>query len=261
MIRLLKIELHKILPYRAFWILLALYFVLLALVANGAVSFDFTFTNDGQASSSDLSMFGLYRFPEVWHHVAYIARWFRIFLAILVIILITNEFSYRTLRQNVISGMSRAETLWAKALMIGLLAMASTVFLFVLGLVLGLSHSPETSDLFGKIGFLGAHFIQVAVYLLLALLIGFLIKKAGFSIGLLLLYTFIIEPIIAYKLSDEVDRYLPLSALNQLVQNPFKDVVGLEAQVAISGLDVGVSLAYAALFTGVVWWLLMKKDL
>ncbi|HYD20756.1 MAG TPA: ABC transporter permease, partial [Flavipsychrobacter sp.] len=94
---LLAIEWLKIKRYRTFWILAAFFTVLLPLwnymIASGMMQM-------GGGGVNFLNR--AYSFPGVWENVGFWASIFIIFLSMLVIILTTNEYTYRTHRQNVI---------------------------------------------------------------------------------------------------------------------------------------------------------------
>jgi len=207
MIRLLKIELKKIIPNSTFWVLLGLYFFFLAIVIlsiNGIVS---NMTINGVRLESPPS---IYEFPKIWHNLTFIASYFKIFLAIIIIILVTNEFSFNTVRLSIINGLSREDFIWSKLLLILLLSIGTTIFLFILCILLGLFNSPssELYLVFSKIEYIGGYFVQVFTFLVVAFFIGFWLKKSGLAIGLLLLYRFIVEPIIAPPDIDAPDMPL-----------------------------------------------------
>ena len=48
-----------------------------------------------------------YEFPETWHTVMYFSSWFIFIPAVVVIMLICNEYSFKTHRQNIIDGWGR----------------------------------------------------------------------------------------------------------------------------------------------------------
>src|SRR5579864_7443787 len=103
--KLISIELKKILPYATFWIMLGIYVVLLFLM------FFFLRSIKLAGPLAFLNLDSFYSFPLLWHSLTYVASFFTLLLGILVIILITNEFSFRTVRQNIIDGLSKADFL------------------------------------------------------------------------------------------------------------------------------------------------------
>ena len=104
--RLLSIELQKIWQNKASRILTIIYFLSLSLLATVAlIEFDFGIFKFEAAKS------GFFNFPYIWHFTTYIASWLKIFLAVIIVSMIANEYSYGTLKQNLIDGMSKKEFL------------------------------------------------------------------------------------------------------------------------------------------------------
>src|SRR5262245_35861746 len=110
---LLAIEWLKIRRYRAFWLLIGLFAVLLALwnyqISKGVVQM-------GAQGVNVLS--NAYTFPDVWSNLGWWGGIFVLFLAILIITLTCNEFTFRTHRQNVIDGWSRLDFYHAKVALV-----------------------------------------------------------------------------------------------------------------------------------------------
>lgn len=105
MLSLIKIEWLKIKKYPAFWWMLGI----VALTYPGV---NLLFYNVYQqltekkdfTSTIAKQLFGNpFAFPETWHSVAFFSSCFVIVPAILVIMMITNEYQYKTHRQNVIN--------------------------------------------------------------------------------------------------------------------------------------------------------------
>ncbi|HAK12034.1 MAG TPA: ABC transporter permease, partial [Chitinophagaceae bacterium] len=68
-----------------------------------------------------------FAFPETWHSVAYFSSWFVMIPSILVIMVITNEYTYKTHRQNIIDGMSRQEFMLGKMIDVAIIAGVATI--------------------------------------------------------------------------------------------------------------------------------------
>jgi ABC-type transport system involved in multi-copper enzyme maturation permease subunit len=269
MISLLKIELKKILTYRTFWVLTGLYLLSLVIVLGSLQAFlDKVVNNSDIPENIEIPTISLYIFPDIWHNLSYIASSrfsFKVILAIIVIILITNEYSFRTIRQNIISGLSRTEFLLGKLEIIILLCFTSTIILFFTGLGLGISHTKELTFnlLTSKMEFLAAYFIELLVYLSFAMFIAILLRKAGLAIGLLLLYT-ILEPIIKLSLPGSLGKYLPLEAMNNLIHLPntkLMKLMGVKFQENIAVLNVTIAIIYGIVFIFLSWILIKHRDL
>ncbi len=265
MYRLLQIELNKIRTYKTFWILTGLYLIiLLGIFLSGKLFIDFLASKGEQISNVDLTRIPVYAFPDVWQNMTYVAGYLKFIIAIYVIISITNEISFNTLRQNIIDGMSRGDFLVSKLMLILILSFISTIFLAICGFAFGFLNTPKSQlhYIFKYTEFLPGHFLQLSTYLMFALLIGLLIKRSGLAMGLLFLYTLIIEPLITFRIKAEWFKGLfPLKAISNLIRFPFQKYALREIQDYISWHDLLVVLLYAALFIWLIYLLLRKRDL
>src|SRR5690606_40721230 len=95
MLRLLNIELHKLRYSRSAKVLIITYFVLITFIALiAAIEF-----NIGQVNFR-LADQGIFNFPFIWHFNSYIAANLKLFLAIVIVSMMSNEYTNRTLKQN-----------------------------------------------------------------------------------------------------------------------------------------------------------------
>ena len=102
--RLLSIEFQKIWKNRASRILTIGYFIILSFIAMiASIKFDI-----GNFKIHFAEM-GIFNFPFIWHFNTWIASVLKFFLAIVIVSMIANEYSYGTLKQNLIDGMSKKE--------------------------------------------------------------------------------------------------------------------------------------------------------
>ena len=268
--RLIAIEWLKLKSYRPFWILMILYFVVLGLVLSG-VGFFLEYLasmNGAEINGLDPSMVPFYDFADIWQNLTYMATYLKIFLGFIVVISITNEYSYKTIRQHIIDGLTRWEFLTSKLLIILTITVVNTLFVFILGLILGLIYSPVKGldVIFTNADFLLAYFLDVGVFLTFALLVGMLIKRTGFAIVLLALYTFFLEPISALILSQiypqyTFHQYFPIRAINNLIPVPFGKYAFQEVQDYVAFSDVVLVVAYVALFIFLSFRLLKSRDI
>ncbi len=269
MLRLLKIELTKNLNYKTFLVLTILYFVLMGVfTASGGEFLKFLKQAGADFDGFDPTRIPLYHFPDIWQNVTWLAQWFKFILAIVIIISITNEFSYKTVKQNIIDGFSRKDFLISKTLTIGMLSAAATVYLFLIILITGLIYSdPDTknlSSILDGMEFMLAFFLNLFVYLLWALLIGTLIKRSGLAIGLLFLYNVFIENIIRLNLYEDYDflfDYTPMGSLFEIIPIPYFRYVFQEIQDYVSFYSVAILVIYAVLYFYLNYSLLRKRDL
>ena len=267
MFRLIKIDWLKNNKNRAFWVLLGLYFISI----GGSLSLGMVFLNWLKRLGADFDEFDptripLYHFPDIWQNFVYFATFFKYVLGIVIIIGITNEFSFKTVRQNIIDGLDRKDFLKSKVLTILLIALAASIFVFLIGIIVGSIYTPSEDMRFilKDVEFVFGFFIEMVAFMLLALLIGTLVKRSGLAIGLLFLYTLMIEPIITFNLPDSWEAiipYFPVRAIAEVVKVPYQRYIFMEIRDYLSFGSLAVITVYCCLFVYLTYQLLRKRDL
>jgi len=263
---LLKIDFPKYFYSKTFWIMLSIYFVLIVLVFSGIEKFlNTTLKNAGQSTPLTMPGFSLYSFPAVWQNLTFLGGFFKIIPALIVIISVSNEFTNRTIRQNIMNGMGRGQFILSKVLFVILLSFLSVMVLFVAGGVLGILHTEQISPdlIFQKTGFLWAYFLELVTFFLLSLVIAFLIKKSGLAIGMLALYYYILEPVVSRLLPETVAKYLPVVSMGNLIDvpnSPLMKMFGVSFSEFVSLPDVFICLAWSVVFIAFIYLYLRKQD-
>ena len=273
MIRLLNIEWIKLKHYKAFWVLAAMYSVGVILVCSGGM-FLMEFLKDKGANFNgvDPTILPIYDFPDVWQNIAYVASFLKVILAFIIIISISNEATYRTLRQNIIDGLSNRDFLASKLLLIFALSIFTAVLLFLIGLGTGAaySHVWGIKYIFQSTQFLLAYALEVFTYLTFTLMIVLLIRKTGMVIVGLFMYTVMFEPLFAvflenYPSTPEMIRslvpFLPIKALNNLIHVPFQRYVFMEIQDYVSLKETLIVTGWLVFNISMSYLILKKKDL
>lgn len=276
MIKLLKIEFKKILTYKVFWILTGLYFIFLA---AGVLMAEFMINNMVDSMNKRLPIplphVAIYFFPWVWQNLVFFAtlRYVLIFPAIVVIILITNEFTYKTIRQNIINGMSKAEFLISKLLLILLFSLVTTIMLAIVTFIIGISNTQITdwTIVFDRFEFILGFFLTILTFQIFAFFFGFMLRNTGLSIALFTLYALIVEPILYYFLKspivfeNTISPYLPVNSVLRITEYPaipvLKTVMGINLQENLSLVVCLIPLLYSAIMITIVAYTLRKKDL
>lgn len=276
MIKLLEIEYLKIRSYKTFWILFGLYFLFLALGLLMAEYMVNHIVDDiNKHTPVPLPHVKIYFFPYIWQNLAFFAtlRYVLIFPAIVVIILITNEFTNKTIRQNVITGMSKSEFLAGKLELILVFSLVMTIFVLIGTIILGVSNTSDITAgmIFEKSLFIIGYFVTVISFLVFALLFGFIFRNTGMAIALFTLYTLIAEPILYYFLKsplvfdNNISPYLPANAILSITEYPsipvLKTIFGINLQDTVTLGGIGVPLLYTAAIIGIVFLILNRKDL
>ena len=244
--------------------MLALHAVVLILIANNLNGFlgNINFAiND--MPDIDLSLKPMLQFPDVWQNLTYIAGYFKIILALIIISSVSNEFAQGTLRQNIIDGLSRREWIFSKIGLAKLLALFSTLLVLALGLMLGYSQGTavEMSDVLLRLDFVAAYFVELLTYFIYALFLALLLKRTGVSVILLLVYDLILEPILSWSFPQSIRGFLPMNAIDNLNKFPFTKYVGGDVSSSVALEQLVWALGYGILFAFLSYLILKKRDL
>lgn len=271
--RLIYIEWLKYRHFKLFWIIYFLYLlILVAFSSSGMFLLDFFENQDINFGQLSPALIPIYDFPDIWQNLTYFAGFFQFIMAFIVIIFITNEYSYRTIRQNVIDGLSRKQFLMAKIGFIFILCFINMVVLGINGLVLGLMYSSVKAPrfIFDNIEFLLAFGLALFTYSLFAFFVGMLFKRSGVSIILFAIYTLFAEPFIALILQNHprlpefyssITFFFPMQAINNLIHNPLPRYILREIQDYIAFGDLAIVAGYTGIFILAISGLMHKRDL
>ncbi|GAB1444530.1 hypothetical protein MASR2M41_01380 [Flammeovirgaceae bacterium] len=267
MLHLLRIDLKKLTNYRTFWIVCGLYFFTLGMTTASGMEFLKWLVRMGASFGTQINIARIpfYHFPDVWQNITFVSGFFKAILAFMVVISITNEFTYRTVRQNVIDGLSRYQFLISKVLTNILLSAMSMVMVFIIALVTGLIYSPsvEMVDLVMDLEFFAAYFLEVFAFLSFALLLGMVIQRSGLTIVVLVLSQ-MIEAIIRANVDDYVPwliPYFPMESISNLIPMPFPKYVFMEIQDYVSISSVLIAGAWTFVFNYLAYLKLKKSDI
>ena len=267
MLHLLKIDLKKMTSYRTFWVICGLYFLTLGFGAASGMEFLKWLAGmiEGFGQKINIDRIPLYHFPDVWLNLIWMGGWLKIVLGIMVVISITNEYQYRTIRQNIIDGMSRWEFLFSKILTNVLLSLMSVVMIFVIGLVTGMIYSPtlELKYIITDLEFFPAYFLEIFFFLSYALMLGILINRSGLTIILLMLSQ-MIELIITVNIQDNVPDivpYFPMKSIWYLIQAPFPRYAFQEIQDYVAWGTALAVMVWTFVFNYIGYWKLKRSDI
>jgi len=274
MIRALKLEWLKIKNYKTFWVLLGMYLVALLIICFGGMFFlEFLKSKGADFEGIDPTILPIYDFPDIWQNTTYLGSFLKVLLAFIVIISINNDQVYNTLRQNVIDGISKKEYLVSKLTFIAALALISTAFVFMSGLINGAiySHVWGANYIFDELEFLAAYMYDIFVFCTLAFLLSLIIKKSGFVIIAITLYTLMFEPIAAVILENapwfregiwpHLTQFFPINSLNNLINPPFPKYVFMEIEDNIPFSAVLISTGWLLIYLTGILFILNKRDL
>ncbi|AKA34115.1 MAG: ABC transporter permease [Muricauda sp.] len=277
MVRLLQIEFIKLWNNRASKILIVSYFLILTSIALiAAIKFDIG------PVKFHLADIGIFNFPYIWHFNTYVTAFFKLFLAIVIVSMMANEYSNKTIKQNLIDGLSKKEFILSKFLTVISFAFISTVFVFVVSLILGLVYSDynEISIIFSDLEFVAAFFFKLVGFFSFCLFLGILVKRSAFALGFLILWQIlegIIRGLLRWKVFDgptteTVMGFFPLQSMYNLIKEPatrleavqtVADQVGesIALNYRVHWYEILIVLGWTAIFIYLSYALLKKRDL
>lgn len=278
MLRLLNIELQKLRYNRAAKVISVIYFILITFIALiSSIEFNF---GDIHFRVADQ---GIFNFPFIWHFNTYMAAILKLFLAIVIVSMMSNEYSYRTLKQNLIDGLSKKEFLLSKFLTVLLFSTISTIFIFAISLILGLLFSDYTEFgiIFSGMEYIGAYFMKLVAFFSLCLFLGVLVKRSAFALGFLIVIQ-IIEWLLYglmkwqffkdTEIADQVSQFFPLNAMANLIKEPMSRLGAIQSAAtqlgesftkdySVTFSNLLIVLVWTALFLYWSYAVLKKRDL
>ncbi len=268
--RLLSIEYFKLKNSKYFWILLILFAIFLLAVPIGSKIFLNYMNSIGEDFLKGFSAgnIPLFDFVDIWQNLTWVYKSFSIFLGFIVVISVSNEFSYGTIKQNIIDGLSRKELLQSKISFILVNSLLVSLGALIIGLIMGLLWSPVKGFPFiiKNIEFIGAYFLHLVAFQLFCMTVALLIKRSGITIALLIFYIFIIERIITAVIEFHYElpwlaNLFPVNAIGNIIRIPFPKYILRETQTYISMPDLSILLIYTGVLIFIAGRLVMKRDL
>lgn len=279
--RLFLIEFDKLRTNPSSRILIGAYFILLTSIALiAAIKFDIG------PIKFHLAEQGIFNFPYIWHFNAFIGAWLKIFLAVVIVSMTANEYSNKTIKQNLIDGLSKREFLHSKWIMIFAFAGISTLFIFVVSLILGLMYSnyTELSIIFSDFEYLLAYFLKLVAFFGFCLFLGTAIKRSAFALGFLgvwQIFEFVTYGLLKWKWvsptwirenADEIIQLFPLRAMWNIIPEPFTrlsavrnlaEQVGevMQTNSAVRFWDIVIVVLWSYIFYLLTYRLLKRRDL
>ncbi|MFI1770799.1 ABC transporter permease [Thalassobellus citreus] len=274
MLRLLNLELQKLLLNRTSKILIFVSFILpffVILLSSLKINVFGFFT-------LELGELGIFNFPIIWHLTTFFASQFKFFFAIVVVSMIGNEYSNKTIKQNLIDGLSKKEFILSKFYAIVFFSLVSTILITLISFCIGIYYSSynEISIIIRETNFLAAYFVKLVGFFSLCLFFGMLVKRSAFALAFLFIL-YILEWIIFglitwqsnVEIAEKIQNFFPLKSMYKLIDQPFQriamtkfpDKVDLSYDYAVHWYEIAIVLGWTALFIFLSYRLLKKRDL
>ncbi|MEN0006364.1 MAG: ABC transporter permease subunit [Bacteroidota bacterium] len=217
----------------------------------------------------------LFIFPTVWQYLSFVGNWVSFFLfGFLSIVMVTSEYSFKTVRQNIMTGLTRKQFLLGKIYLFGLLALLATLYYTVVALGIGYFHTDVIR--WGKVwqnaSYIPRYFLLCFGYMSFGLLVGFLVRRTGLALFLYFAYATIGELILRWGIhfqliQNKTIHYYPIKSFSDLSPLPFQNLAEEFMRKEGFPLFLGqtevfiVAIIYIALMIFLVFRRFLKVDL
>lgn len=223
--------------------------------------------NGGDGQGSAMVKFAVgdkpYAFPKVWQATSDVSSFLLVIAGLIMIISVSNEYSFKTHRQNIIDGLSRTQFIMVKLVDGVIISIVSTIWVILIGFFFGLFEG-HTSISFDNFYFVFYFFLQALSYCWLAVLLGLLFKRSGIAIGVFFLYTVILENALAAILDHAVPsssflqgsgNYLPIQSSDELMPFPAFDMIKKQL---VTPVNTTIQLILVFIYLG-VYFVISKR--
>lgn len=266
--QLLSIEYAKLKKLNSIKVIFIIYMVIVPL---WMLFMGFFFTNVMKGVPFTPTSDELYGFPGVWRFVTYSASFFNILMGVTIVIITCNEISFRTMKQNVIDGLTKQQIIISKFYVIFAISIIVSLYTALVGFLIGGFYSGF-GGFFQNIHYVPTYFLQTLGYFSFAFFFAVLVRKTALSI-ILFIVSFIAEFIIGMIISSTISgtpyQFFPLNIFSALTPVPFFEKV-IRLQEAKAGQSVWLMpswmqyafvIFYIVLFFFIAYRVLKRRDL
>lgn len=274
MFHLLELEWKKLKYYRLFTVLIGIYLVgmpAMFIAMQNIPGFNELLPSGTKSFSS---------FPQSWTNLGYLGNWMTFFcFGFLGVMMLTMEIANKTLRQNIITGMSRETFFMSKLYAMAAISLLATLYYVVLVMVFGFLNTDYimASRVVKYVNLIPRYWLMTFGYMSFAFFLAMLIQKGGIAIFSYFSYTLMGELILRYGfhrkfIGGHFINYYPMNAIEDLVPlplpdqlkngGPVKELEGVGQSFFLSPTEsVVLSIFYILLFLGIAYWVFKRRDL
>ncbi len=216
-----------------------------------------------------------YEFPSIWDYQGYVGNWMVPFcLGFLAIHIVTSEVSNRTMRQNIIIGMTKKEFFYSKLYTILTMTIIATVLYAVSTILIGIFNTDgyDIELILDNNFAILRYFLMCLGYMSFALMLAFLIRKGTLTLLFYFLYVMMLEPILmlihVYYFKNSSRNYWPLNSIEDLMPFPLYKLpdyyINKEWDFNILlpySHAIGMTILYSSIFIFIAYKSFLKRDI
>ncbi len=213
--------------------------------------------------------------PGIWDYLGYAGNWIVFFfLGVLIIYTITIDVANKTMRQNILTGLSRKEYFLSKFLVVIFFSTLATLYYTIAAIAVAYFNTEDltVSALFDNEWAIARFWLMSFAYMNFAMFLAFIFRKSGIAVFLYLTYMILAEPLLkllirSYIMDNKYINYLPMNVAEDLMPAPIVKMTAEmggpgNAQVYLPFGEASVlTIIYAAMFLGFTYYYFLKKDL
>lgn len=223
-----------------------------------------------------LSSEKIFTFPNIWDFQGYVGNWLVFFfLGFIMLYIITSEVGFKTMRQNIITGLSRKEYYLSKFYVGLAFSIFTTLYYVVIVLAIGYFHADPHSfeGAFDNKMAILRFFLMCMGYMSFAIFLGFLFRRSGLAIFFYVCYVIFIEKLIKLVVKSQIEEpdfinYLPLNSIDDLMPNPaykikeYSSTIKFDLNLLLTDNQAMISSTiYILIFLGLSYWNFQKQDI
>lgn len=264
MINLLKLEWNKFNKNSVVRMLFFIYLLIFPIIM-------LIFKDDNTVPNNPLlDPKSIFQYPGIWEWLGYIGNWMVFFiLGFMIVYMISIEVTYKTMRQNVITGLTRLDYFLSKFGLVLVFSIGATLYYTLIGYLMGFTsdESYTLSQVFDNEYAIPRFFLMCLGYLSFAMFIGFAIKNSGLAVLTYLAYGIMLEPIIRIFGHQKIfegssHNYYPLNAMEDLAPMPIpnsgiKETIGF---LEYSHASIA-TIIYIVIFLALTYYIFKKRDI
>lgn len=270
---LLSIEYSKLKNLNAIKVILLIYMVIVPLFMYVASEFLYGILFPALKQTIPAITHKPFAYPQIWEfsevlkYTFYCASYFHVLVSLILVIIVSNEFSYRTAKQNIIDGMTKKQLIFSKLAILVFLSLFVTLYNCLLALVLGLINS-DTVDLYANSHYIFVFFFQSFCYFSIALFFVTVIRHTAMSLVTVIVFP-VVDFIAGKIIPPMIYVFFPLNIFSTLTPSPVRKEVLLmqESQTKEKVLELelwqlgGLAAAFVLLLYLASYMSIKRRDL
>ena len=225
-----------------------------------------------------------FKLPVAWSEIlGDPAQTSTVMTAIIIILLVAQEFPWRTARQNVIDGMTRNQWFAAKIMTALLICLLFQLIVLVIGAAFALLQTPPGADLVRRVDvtLMGAYTLSLLGFASMGFMLAMLIRNSGPAMGIFVLWFALLERVIGGLLTHFSDgkwrgvgTYFPANSFMLLLEGELWDPAAMQREIATAAqrgwppptqpdvqLLLALAVTYIIAFVSISYATYRKRDL